>query len=203
MLPVINAAKAPARRNRQYEKRLASILKAASYVIARDGFEGASVRDVAARAKINLSGIYYYFTNKDELLYALQHHTFSTLHESLERRLQSCPKKEARLRAVIDNHFEFFVEHMDDLKVCVHEMETLSGKYYREVLNVRRRYYHLVRKVVAENLDGRRYDADLAALFLYGSLNWVYTWYDANKNADIGKLSDQLLKIYLNGIKAS
>ena len=203
MLPAIKTANAPARRNRQYEKRLASILKAASHVIARDGFEGASVRDVAARAKINLSGIYYYFTNKDEMLYALQHHTFSTLHDTLEQRLQACNTKKARLRAVIDNHFEFFVLNMDDLKVCVHEMESLSGKYYREVLDVRRKYYRLVRMVVAENLDGRRYDADLAALFLYGSLNWVYTWYDAEKNADIGKLSDQLLKIYMNGIKAS
>jgi hypothetical protein len=82
-------------------------------------------------------------------------------------------------------------------------LESLSGKYYREVLDVRRKYYRLVRSVVAENLDGRRHDADLATLFLYGSLNWVYTWYDADKNVDIKKLSNQLLKIYVNGIKAS
>ncbi len=202
-IPKVVSRNGNVRRNRQYEKRMHSILKAASYVIARDGFEGASVRDVAAKARINLSGIYYYFTNKDELLYALQHHTFTTLHETLRHRLQSCDTKEARLRAVLDNHFEFFVENMDDLKVCVHEMESLSGKYYREVLAIRRRYYRLVRKIVAENLDGRRHDADLVSLFLYGSLNWVYTWYDAEKNRDVSKLSDQLLKIYLNGIKAS
>ncbi|MCK4460204.1 MAG: hypothetical protein KAW46_00280, partial [candidate division Zixibacteria bacterium] len=108
-----------------------------------------------------------------------------------------------RLKAVIDNHFEFFAGNMDDLKVCVHELESLSGKYYREVLNVRRKYYRLVRSVVAQNLDGRRHDVDLATLFLYGSLNWVYTWYDADKNADIHTLSDGLLKIYMNGIRAS
>jgi len=188
------------RRHRQYEKRLTSILKAASHVIARDGFEGASVRDVAARARINLSGIYYYFTSKDELLYALQHHTFSTLHDNLVQRLESCAAPEGRLRAVIDNHFEFFVENLDDLKVCVHEMESLSGRYYRDVLNVRRKYYRLVRSVVTENLDRRRHDPDLVALLLYGSLNWVYTWYKAEKNPDIGALSDQLMKIYTGGI---
>jgi len=191
------------RRHRQYEKRLVSILKAASHVIARDGFEGASVREVAARAKINLSGIYYYFTNKDELLYALQHHTFSTLHDNLVERLESCVVPEDRLRAVIDNHFEFFVENMDDLKVCVHEMESLSGKYYREVLEVRRRYYRLVKQTVAENLDRRRHDVDLVTLFMFGSLNWVYTWYKAEKNVDIGRLSDQLMKIYKQGIRTA
>ena len=202
-IPAVITKNDNTRRHRQYEKRLRSILKAASQVIAREGFEGASVRDVAAKAKINLSGIYYYFTNKDELLYALQHHTFSTLHESLEGRLTTLRDSEDRLKAVIDNHFELFAGNMDDLKVCVHELESLSGKYYREVLNVRRKYYRLVRSVVAENLDGRRHDADLATLFLYGSLNWVYTWYDADKNADIRKLSDGLLKIYMNGIRAS
>ena len=185
-IPAVITKNDNTRRHRQYEKRLVSILKAASHVIARDGF-----------------GIYYYFTNKDELLYALQHHTFSTLHETLESRLATLHDSEDRLKAVIDNHFEFFAGNMDDLKVCVHEMESLSGKYYREVLNIRRKYYRLVRSVVAENLDGRRHDADLATLFLYGSLNWVYTWYDADKNADIRKLSDGLLKIYMNGIRAS
>jgi len=62
------AKSATTRRRGNYEKRMASILKAASRVIAKNGFDGASVRDVAAKGKIGLSGIYYYFKNKDEML---------------------------------------------------------------------------------------------------------------------------------------
>ncbi len=193
----------PERRNSQYEKRLSSILKAASKTIARDGFEGATVRKVAARAKINLSGIYYYFSGKDELLFALQRHTFSTLVATLKKRLEKCASPEEKLRAVIDNHFEFFVSNMDDLKVCVHEIESLSGKYYREVLTIRQEYFRIVRQVVTEFSGKSKNQANLAALFLFGSLNWVYMWYDAEKNPDIKKLSQRLLNIYLNGIKAA
>ncbi|MEW5995286.1 MAG: TetR/AcrR family transcriptional regulator [Candidatus Zixiibacteriota bacterium] len=191
------------RRNYQYQKRLSSILRAASKVIARDGFEGASVRDVAAKANIGLSGIYYYFTNKDELLYALQHHTFSTLVNSLKERLKITTTPREKLRAVIDNHFEFFVNNMEDLKVCVHEIESLSGKYYKSVLTIRREYYRLVRDVVAENIGKRKQAANVASLFLFGSLNWVYMWYDPAKNSDIEKLSNQLANIFINGIKAA
>jgi AcrR family transcriptional regulator len=152
------------RRYHQYEKRSSDILKAASRVMARDGFEGASVRKVAARSKIGLSGIYYYFKSKDELLFAIQFHTFSTLVDTLKNRLKTATTPEDRLRAVIDNHFRFFVDNMDDLKVCVHEIESLSGKYYSRVLKVRREYFRLVRKVIAEFPNGSPYATDLTAL---------------------------------------
>jgi AcrR family transcriptional regulator len=190
------------RRNSQFHKRQDEILKAASRIIARDGFEGATIRGVAARAKINLSGIYYYFENKDELLYALQHHAFSTLAETLSQRLEISKTPEDKLKAVIENHFEFFVNNMDNLKVCVHEIESLSGKYYNEILKLRRKYFGLVKDVISEVTDGSKNDADLTALCLFGSLNWVYMWYNPKKNPDIKKLSAQYLKIFLNGIKS-
>lgn len=192
----------PQRRNSQFNKRKDTILKAASRIIARDGYEGSTIRGVAARAKINLSGIYYYFKNKDELLYALQHHAFSTLAETLSKRLENTKTSEDKLRAVIENHFEFFVNNMDNLKVCVHEIESLSGKYYNDILKLRRAYFGLVKDVISEVTKGSKNDADLTALCLFGSLNWVYMWYDPKKNADIKKLSSQYLKIFLNGIKS-
>ncbi len=191
------------RRNDKYEKRLSSILKAASKVIARDGFEGASVRDVAAKARIGLSGLYYYFKSKDELLYAIQHRTFSTLFNSLKDRLEVAASPEDRLKAIIDNHFRFFVDNVDDLKVCVHEIESLSGKYYRNILKIRQEYFRLVRTIVGEISRGSRYEVDLSTLCLFGSLNWAYMWYDPRKNPDINRITSQFKRIFLNGIDKS
>ncbi len=194
----------PARRNSQYNKKLSSILKAASEIIARHGFEGASIRQVAAKAGIGLSGIYYYFKSKDELLFAIQENTFSTLAESLEKRLEAVSTARERLKAVLDNHFHFFLNNMDDLKVCVHEIESLSGKYYKDILKIRRKYFGLVRNIVAENISSpAEFNDDLVSLYLFGSLNWIYMWYDPRRNPDMGVLSDQLLEIFLHGIKAT
>lgn len=200
----ISARTVPNRRNRQYEKRLRSILRAASKVIADDGFEGASVRKVAAKAGIGLSGIYYYFKSKDEMLFALQENTFSMLIDSLEERLKQARSPADKLKAVIDNHLQFFSLQMNDLKVCSHEIESLSGTYYNDVLKIRRDYYRLVRDVIIENIPGSgSIDANLAALFLFGSLNWMYMWYDRKRNPDLERVSNQFLKIFLEGIKAT
>ena len=151
---------------------------------------------MAAKGKIGLSGIYYYFKSKDELLYAIQHHAFSTLVSSLEERLQATASPEEKLKAVVDNHFQFFINNMDEFKVCVHEIESLSGKYYRGILKIRQEYFRLVREVVSSVFNKSEYDIDLTTLFMFGSLNWVYMWYDPEKNPDVNKLSSQFLKIF-------
>ena len=78
--------------------------------------------------------------------------------------------------------------------------ESLSGKYFKDVLKTRQEYFGLVRNVVGGLYRGSNNDIDLAALFLFGSLNWVYMWYDPEKNANIDELSDQCLRVFLNGI---
>jgi DNA-binding transcriptional regulator YbjK len=191
------------KRQARYEKRQGSILRAASKVIARDGFEGASMRAMAAKGRIGLSGIYYYYKNKDELLFAIQHHAFSSLVESLKERLATLDNSEQKLRAIIENHFTFYVENADEFRVCVHEIDSLTGKYYKRVLAVRQEYFRLVRDEISKVLGRSQYEIDMATFFLFGSLNWVYMWYDPVKNSDIKKVTTQFLKVLLNGINCS
>jgi AcrR family transcriptional regulator len=191
------------KRQAKYEKRQSSILRAASKVIARDGFEGASMRAMAARSRVGLSGMYYYYKNKDELLFAIQHHAFSKLVGTLKEKLAALEAPEQKLRAIIENHFQFFVENTDEFRVCVHEIDSLTGKYYKGVLAVRQEYFRLVRNVISEVLQRSRYEIDMATFFLFGSLNWVYMWYDPVKNSDIQKVTTQFLKVMLNGINGS
>jgi hypothetical protein len=79
-------------------------------------------------------------------------------------------------------------------------MESLSGKYYKTVLKIRQEYFQLVREVIGEVLRGEKRETDVTTLFLFGSLNWVYMWYDPEKNYDVDKLSSQYLRVLLNGI---
>jgi AcrR family transcriptional regulator len=190
-------------RSDRYERKLALILKAASEVIAENGFDGASVRAVAARANISLSGIYYYFTSKEQLLFALQRHTFISLNDLLGAALERHSNPEDRLRALIENHIKYFVNNMDSLKVCAHELNSLSGKPYEWILEYRRQYFDLARQVISELSGDNAEDAALSTLFLFGSLNWVHMWYDDKEHSDTEKLCEKLTQIYLHGLSGS
>lgn len=47
------------------------ILDAAEQIFAERGFDGASMRNITAHAKVNLSVVYYYFKSKEDLLLAV------------------------------------------------------------------------------------------------------------------------------------
>jgi AcrR family transcriptional regulator len=161
------------------------------------------MRAMAARGRIGLSGIYYYYKNKDELLFAIQHHAFSTLVDSLKERLAAIENPKKKLRAIIENHFQFYVDNTEEFRVCVHEIDSLTGKYYKGVLALRQEYFRLVRDVVSQVFHHSQYEIDMATFFLFGSLNWVYMWYDPAKNSDIQRVTTQFLTVFLDGISES
>jgi AcrR family transcriptional regulator len=50
------------------EAKSSELIEAARYVIARDGYAGASLRKVAARAGYSTGAVTYYFANKEEMV---------------------------------------------------------------------------------------------------------------------------------------
>ena len=56
----------------RYDKRLGHILRMAARLMARQGYKRTSVRQVVSRAKVALSGLYYYITGKEDLLFRIQ-----------------------------------------------------------------------------------------------------------------------------------
>jgi len=184
---------------RKFRQRLTDILSAAAEVIAERGFEGASVREVASRGGIGLSGIYYYFKSKDEMLFAIQRNTFSALSAGLHERLINVNEPQRRLRAVVENHLGYFFSHPQELKVCFHELDSLRGEYYQRVLELRREYYDIVRGVMAELGNNDEHTVSLNTLFLFGSLNWTHMWYDPQEGDDSRRVIDTLVSLYTHG----
>jgi len=56
------------------KKRVERIIDAASYVFAEDGFDGATMESIAARAETSIGSIYQFFPNKLSLFNALARH---------------------------------------------------------------------------------------------------------------------------------
>ena len=61
------------------QRKLDALLAKAAVLIAKQGFEATSMRDLSAAMNGSLAGLYHYFTSKEDLLFQLQHRTFSGL----------------------------------------------------------------------------------------------------------------------------
>jgi AcrR family transcriptional regulator len=193
------------------EERMGEILTHAAAVFCDKGYEGASMRDLSRATGLSLAGLYYYFESKEKLLYSIQKHTFTTIVERLRERLPGVTDPEQRLRVFIHNHLEYFLGNQQAMKVLSHEDEVLKGQHGEEVRAIKRAYYKMCVDLVAGAMRAGKRSAGvessragqqerIAALSLFGMMNWIYTWYNARVDADADALADRMSEIFLQGV---
>jgi len=78
-------------------------MRAAVEVMGEDGYEGASIRDMAARADVSVAALYYHFPSKLDLLREFLDEAYDVTMARIERRLASAGDKPAARLDVIDN----------------------------------------------------------------------------------------------------
>src|ERR1041384_2942793 len=135
---------------RHYDEKLQEILKTSAKIFAEKGFHHTSVRDISRATKMSLSGLYYYFTTKEELLFLIQERCFLTLLQRWEQAAGADLDVRARIRAVAENHLSFVLHNMPEMKVMAHEDESLTGEYNEKILVLKRRYVKVVMDLTAE-----------------------------------------------------
>lgn len=188
---------------RDSEAKLQHILHHSANMFADLGYERASIRNLSRATGISLSGLYYYFQSKQQLLYLIQLEAFTDILDRLQGRLASVSNPEERLRIFIQNHLEYFLSHPAEMKVLSHEEGALEKPYRNEITAIKRRYYKLAREIF-DDLRGERSSAALkprvAVLSLYGMMNWIYKWHNPKVDPGARELADTIAAIFLHGV---
>jgi len=186
-------------------ERKQAIRAQAAEVFAAQGFDRASIRDVAAATGMSLAGLYYYYRGKDEILYDIQFEAFHTLLDHLARELAGVSDPVEKLDVVIRSHCSFFATHLSEMKVMSRESEQLTDKFAEDVSDLRRRYVRLVRGIldkIAETHPVRELRTDTSVFLLFGMMNWMYTWYDRERDGGPEEIARQVRTIFLHGFLA-
>ena len=189
----------------RFDRRLAKILDNATDIFYEKGYEGASMRDLSRASGLSLAGLYYYFESKDELLYLIQKHLFTSVMELLREQLKDEPDPERRVRTFIRTHLEYFLAKPKSMKVLSHEDDVLEGELGTEIRALKRQYYHCGADLVEELKAARKLDFNsrVAVLSLFGMMNWIYTWYNRRVDGDAATLACSIGDVFLRGIHAS
>src|SRR4051812_43008898 len=105
----VSVVEVPGRRERPGK---AAIMRAAVEVMGEDGYEGASMRDMAARAGVSVAALYYHFPSKLDLLREFLDEAYDVTLNRLDRRLAAAgPSPPARLDEIVST---LIASHLHD-----------------------------------------------------------------------------------------
>jgi len=131
-------------------ERRAEIIDAFYRCIAKRGYSSTSVRDIAAEANIKASAIYYYFENKDDILYTLADHILDSYRRQFQNFLQREQHKPPGERLTLGIQFLFTKIAGDrDLIEVFYELFNLA-RHDERLRRSLRRLYRRYREEVAE-----------------------------------------------------
>jgi TetR/AcrR family transcriptional regulator, fatty acid metabolism regulator protein len=159
------------------------ILDAAIRVLARQGYHGTRVSDIADEAGVAYGLVYHYFKSKDEVLNELFTERWSLLLAAIEEadREQETPRdKLAEVAAFIIDSYRY---DPDLMKVIVVEVTRAANSFGRTHLLEINRAYEMIAAIVAEGQAQGVFrddvDARFASMWFYGAIEqllsgWVF-----------------------------
>lgn len=176
-------------------KRL-EILDGALTAIRDRGLRGAGMREIARAAGLSTGNLYYYFRNKEALVYACQDRALDQLLEVLAL-AKGRPGAAETLGALIEGHLQVVMEGGASMHL---DVDDLPRPLFKKIVQKRDRYERGVRELIKEaQQDGevRTGDTKLQAFGLLGALNWVARWYRPGQGDEaeiIHSFKEQLLR---------
>jgi len=185
--------------------RTEDILDGAARAFSRHGFAAASMRQIARESGASLGSIYYHFESKEEILRALICNNFERVLATVRERLDGVEDPSRQVAVFIDNHVRFFADHLEEMRVISHELDTLDGEPGADVATLRRAYFAEAVAILGSlRPDLEADELRVQALCLFGMLNWTYRWYHSVDPA-IGPegLAARMTALFLDGFLAA
>lgn len=102
------AAQKPARKRPKGEETRARILAAALDLFREQGFEAATMRDIAVKSGVATGAAYYYFDSKDAIVLAFYDQAQREMDPLLEQALAGSKDLKERVRRILDVKFRYF-----------------------------------------------------------------------------------------------
>ncbi len=115
------------------EKRR-KIIQGAVRVFKKKGFHKATVREIAAEAKIGLGSIYDYVDSKDDILYLFFENYVTTFFAKVQSRASQISDPLARLEATFRAYLEAAMELEDQVLLSYTQARYVKKKYLKNIL---------------------------------------------------------------------
>lgn len=178
----------PRRDNRQQQ-----LMEAAASWFRRVGYDETSMRDIAASAKMLPGSVYYHFSSKEELFFAVYRKGMEELIASVDKALSGLADPMARLEAACTAHLEMILNDRGFAGVVVRVIPLNDDNLRARVIGMRDNYEDIFRQLIAELPLASTTNRKYLRLALLGALNCCQIWYQKDQD-DPAAISTQTLR---------
>jgi AcrR family transcriptional regulator len=154
------------------------IINAAIELFAEKGFEGSSIRDLAARADVNVAMVNYYFGSKEKLFEVIVEHKASFMRGKLDEIAGNTEMDElAKLHAFIEHYVDKILINPSFHKILYQELLRADrNTMHDNIIRIFRNNIKTIREIIEQGIAKKIFkevDPTLTVATMIGTVNQV------------------------------
>lgn len=183
------------------------ILDAAARVLARRGYAGTQLSEIAEQAETQPGSLYYHFESREELIEEVLRQGVSLSFaraRAVVDALPACASALERLKAALRVHLKFQLVESDYASAAVR----LIGQYPEDTwsrVNAKFRAYGrffdgLIAAAMKAGELNEGVDRSALRILILGAANWAPEWYRREGTSSVEQIGDLLVRLLLRGV---
>ncbi|HVG83325.1 MAG TPA: TetR/AcrR family transcriptional regulator [Vicinamibacterales bacterium] len=160
--------------------RRTEILKSAAAAFRRRGYHGASVDEIASALAMTKGNLYYYFRNKEDILYACHEYSLDILLLLMREVLDEPIAADEKLRKLILAFVHLILDELQGTALTL-DPEALSPPLFAKVIAKRDEFDRGMRAIIQQGMDDGLFakgDPKMMEFAMMGAVNWISKWFD-------------------------
>ncbi|MNM33756.1 HTH-type transcriptional repressor KstR2 [compost metagenome] len=173
------------------------ILSSAATLFADKGFRAITINDVAASLGYTKSVVYYYFKNKNEILWQIFNRMHQCYEDTIVGILQEDLPTDETLKKILCQHALNVMQRKDWTAIYFRDESELEEPQRLLIRKRKREYDKMIESVYQRGVDEGLFKpvpTHIAVSGFMGMCNWLHTWFDEN-----GKMTaEEIAKTYVD-----
>jgi AcrR family transcriptional regulator len=179
---------------------------AAREIFAERGYHGTSIRDIAKRAGLSLSALYYWHSSKQELFAGLMEDSVNDYVRACDEALRDCGDDPVeRLRAIVRATVDYRVRRRVESTIAAREIRNLAAEHARRLADLRESASRLFQAIIDDGIRRGVFHCDHATearRAIQSACNAIPQWYDPDGDVEPAVLADRYVTIALRIVGA-
>jgi TetR/AcrR family transcriptional regulator, cholesterol catabolism regulator len=192
-----------AREPSKREKKRLEILRSAAGAFRRHGYHGASMDLIARTLRMSKGNLYYYFQNKEDILYFCHDYSLGLLLALLQRIEADPQPPEEKLRELIVAFVHMIIDELHGVALTL-DLQPLSPARLAKIIAKRDRFDRGLRQILRQGMETgafERADVKLLSFAILGAVNWIARWYNPRGPAQSAEISRIFADFLIAGLR--
>lgn len=189
--------------NEQHKLKRQAVIAEASRAFGRHGSQNVSLDEIAKALNVSKPALYYYFKNKQELIYECHELAMKIGDQVLKDAIASEATGYGRIIAFMKNYISHLTDQMG-APAILHDFSAMTPADRKKITLRRRKFNLQLRKILEEGVEDGSIvpcDARLAVFWFMGAIGSISQWYHADGTLTGDQVAEVFISLLARGIR--